>query len=57
MADTGNGHPHQDFTGVGWIEIDLADLPVLADPAQHCGTTLHCNLLMVGRSRSRPYGE
>src|ERR1700679_1300065 len=44
VADTGNGHPYQDFTGVGWIEVDLADLPVLAHPAQHCGTTLHRNL-------------
>jgi hypothetical protein len=44
VADAGNGHPHQDFTGVGRIEINLADLPVLANPAQHSGTTLHSDL-------------
>jgi hypothetical protein len=29
---------------VGRIEINLADLPVLANPAQHSGTTLHSDL-------------
>jgi hypothetical protein len=47
VADAGNGHPYQDFTGVGRIEINLADLPVHADSAQHSGTTLHHNLLLV----------
>ena len=43
VADAGDGHPHQDFSGVRRIEIDLADLPVHADPAklQRHDTSLH----------------
>jgi hypothetical protein len=48
VADPGNGHPHQDFTGAGGIEINLANLPIHADPADHSGTTLHSTSLMVG---------
>jgi hypothetical protein len=44
MADPCDGHPHEDLTGARRVENDLADVPVLADPAQHGGTTLHGNL-------------
>src|SRR6516162_243348 len=42
VADPGYGHPHQDFTAAGRVELNLADLPVHADPAYYSGTTLHC---------------
>jgi hypothetical protein len=44
VADSGNGHSHQDFTVTGRIKINLADFPIHADPAEHSGTTLHNNL-------------
>ena len=45
VADSGDGHPHQDFTVAGGIKIDLADLPIHADPADHSGATFHNDLL------------
>jgi hypothetical protein len=47
VANAGDGHPHQDLTAAGRIELDLADLPVPSNPANHSGTTLHCDLLDV----------
>src|SRR6202021_322783 len=48
VADSGNGHPYHDFAGAGRIKNNLADLPVLADPTNYSGTTLHCILLDGG---------
>src|SRR5262245_6504597 len=41
MADSGDGHLHQDLALTGWVERDLRDLPFLADAAQDRPLTLH----------------
>lgn len=48
VADPGDGHPHQHLTAARRVELDLGDLPVPADPADHGGTTLHCGSLLSG---------
>jgi hypothetical protein len=41
MAYSGDRHPHQNLAGARRIKFDLADFPILADPADDCGATFH----------------
>src|SRR5262245_28045410 len=41
MADSGDGHFHQDLAVVWRVESDLLDFPVLSDSPQHRTPTLH----------------
>src|SRR5579884_1273517 len=53
MTDAGNCHPYQNLAMTKRIEINVADLPVVPNSAQHCGLALHRSRLPCGVTPNR----